>query len=43
MDLADKNFKSADAAKKSDAMARSSAPLMEQYKKRFGNGDVDSR
>lgn len=43
MDLADKNFKSADAAKKLDAMAAVYRPLMEQYKKRFGNGDVDSR
>ena len=43
MDLADKNFKSADAAKKLDAMAAVYRPLMAQYKKRFGNGDVDSR
>ena len=43
MDLADKNFKSADVSKKLDAMAAVYRPLMEQYKKRFGNGDVDSR
>ena len=43
MDLADKNFKLADVSKKLDAMAAVYRPLMEQYKKRFGNGDVDSR
>lgn len=42
-ELADKNFNYSDASKKLDAMAAIYRPLMEQYKKRFGNGDVNSR
>ncbi len=43
MDICHNNFEVTKAVTKLDAMAAVYRPLMAQYKKRFGNGDLDSR